>query len=88
MTTPLLMYIVGVMIGAAIPITIWTLRRDKGREATEAIVRDNIRQRAYLEASWQINDDETNERIKQRGEELLEEYDLDVIDVRPEVDER
>jgi len=54
---------------------------DLHSDVVDHLMRESIGQHAYLKATKEIVDDETDERIQQRGDEILEEYDLDVFDV-------
>ncbi|GAA1280344.1 hypothetical protein GCM10009725_30140 [Aeromicrobium tamlense] len=74
------MYIVGVTIGAAVTVAISRFRHRTRSDVTEALLVETIGQHCYLQATKEIVDDETDEQIKDRGSELLEEYDLDVVD--------
>lgn len=77
---PAAMYIIGVVVGATIPISIGRLRSNRHQELTESLLVQSIGQHAYLRAAKEIVDDETDQRIQKRGTELLEEYDLDAVD--------
>jgi len=54
---------------------------DLHSDVVESLMAESIGRYAYLRATKEIVDDETDERIQERGDEILEEYDMDVFDI-------
>lgn len=73
------LYALGVVTGSAVTATLISYRFKSRSELTKSLLTETIGQYCYLRATKEIVDDETDEQIKDRGSELLEEYDLDVV---------
>ncbi len=84
---PILMYAAGVAIGGALTFAIVTYRARQRSDLLEILLAETIVQHAYLSATKEIVDDETDEQIADRGAELLEELDLDVVNINEVSDE-
>jgi len=54
---------------------------DLHSDVVEQLMHETIGKHAYLRATKEIVDDETDEQIQKRGDEILEEYDLEVFDI-------
>ncbi|MDF9748391.1 hypothetical protein [Natrinema salsiterrestre] len=81
------LYAGGVAVGAAVTTMLFIFRFETRSKVTETLLVETIGQHAFLRATKEVVDDETDEQIKARGQEILEEeYDLDVVDVGGESD--
>ena len=81
------LYAGGIAVGAIVTTLLFKFRLERTSDVTKTAVTQTIQQEAYLRATKEIVDDETDERIQQRGDEILEELDLDVFDVGGESSE-
>jgi len=71
----------GLLTAGLATVTIVKTHLDLHSDVVDHLMRESIGRYAYLKATKEIVDDETDERIQQRGDEILEEYDLDVFDI-------
>ena len=69
----------GLLTAGLATVTIVKAHLDLHSAVVDQLMEESIGRYAYLRATKEIVDDETDECIQQRGDEILEEYDLDVF---------
>lgn len=76
----------GIIVGALATATLFKVRLRSRRSTTDRLVTETIGQYAYLRATVETVDQETESEIQERAEEIAAEYDVTLADVGGEID--
>ncbi|UHQ96411.1 hypothetical protein [Natrinema halophilum] len=80
------LYGAGVIAGSLITTALFKFRLTSRMNVTESLVIETIGQYAYLQATIETVDEETESEIQQRAEEIADEYDVEIADVGGVID--